>query len=60
MQIIVLGNSSTMEVETFPDNNNSKKKELRPRRTLAEVLWDDVYILMHYFTPLLVIYNLSW
>ena len=61
MQIIVLGNSSTMEVETFPDNNNSKKmKELRPRRTLAEVLWDDVYILMHYFTPLLVIYNLTW
>ena len=64
-----------MEVETFPtetttltdDNNNNDEKikttttkGLRPRRTLAEVLWDDLYILMHYFTPLLVIYNLSW
>ena len=65
-----------MEVETFPmertplsgdSNNNDGKmkttataKGQRPRRTLAEVLWDDLYILMHYFTPLLVVYNLSW
>lgn len=35
-------------------------KEMSPRRTLAEVLWDDLYVLMHYFTPLLVVYNLSW
>ena len=50
----------TKVVGTTLNNNNEKMKELRPRRTLAEVLWDDLYILMHYFTPLLVIYNLSW
>ena len=50
----------TKVVGTTLNNNNEKMKELRPRRTLAEVLWDDLYILMHYFTPLLVVYNLSW